>query len=151
MSLATLTDHTSNDEAGIRVLIETLNRAHHDTDAAAIAAPYARDAVVYDLAPPLRHLGIDIQDKQAWLDTWDGPVEMEARDFDITIAGDLAVGHGYFRLGGVKKELGQPISFWMRATLVLRHNDGGWRIVHEHTSVPFYMDGSLRPAFDLQP
>ena len=23
--------------------------------------------------------------------------------------------------------------------------------VHEHTSVPFYMDGSLRPAFDLEP
>ena len=26
-----------------------------------------------------------------------------------------------------------------------------WRIVHEHTWVPLYMDASLRPAFDLQP
>jgi hypothetical protein len=24
-------------------------------------------------------------------------------------------------------------------------------IVHEHASVPFYMDGSNRPAFDLTP
>jgi len=24
-------------------------------------------------------------------------------------------------------------------------------VVHEHTSVPFYMDASLRPAFDLKP
>jgi hypothetical protein len=27
----------------------------------------------------------------------------------------------------------------------------GEAVVHAHTSVPFYMDGSLRPAFDLQP
>jgi len=33
----------------------------------------------------------------------------------------------------------------------LRREEGDWRIVHEHTSVPFYMDGSLRPAFDLKP
>jgi ketosteroid isomerase-like protein len=39
----------------------------------------------------------------------------------------------------------------MRATVSLRRHQGGWQIVHEHTSVPFYMDGSLRPAFDLQP
>ena len=25
------------------------------------------------------------------------------------------------------------------------------KIVHEHTSVPFYMDGTQRPAFDLKP
>jgi ketosteroid isomerase-like protein len=39
----------------------------------------------------------------------------------------------------------------MRETLCLERQGGGWRIVHEHTSVPFYMDAALRPAFDLQP
>jgi ketosteroid isomerase-like protein len=150
MPTAILTD-TTKDEAAIRVLIEGIVRAHHDKDAAAITAPYAPDAVLYDLAPPLCHQGHDPQDVQAWLDTWDGPIENEARDFSFTITGDLALGRGYFRLAGLKKGADQPISFWMRATLALRRDDGGWRIVHEHTSVPFYMDGSLRPAFDLDP
>ena len=39
----------------------------------------------------------------------------------------------------------------MRATVCLRKSAGGWKIVHEHESVPFYMDESLRPAFDLEP
>jgi ketosteroid isomerase-like protein len=39
----------------------------------------------------------------------------------------------------------------MRETLCLAREGDGWTIVHEHTSVPFYMDGSNRPAFDLEP
>ena len=39
----------------------------------------------------------------------------------------------------------------MRQTLCLERHLSGWHIVHEHTSVPFYMDRSTRPAFDLQP
>jgi ketosteroid isomerase-like protein len=151
MSPASLADPSLQDEAAIRVIIEDIVKAHHDKDAAAIAAPYATDAVLYDLAPPLCHHGHDLHDVQAWLDTWDGPIENEARDFSFRIAADLAFGHGYFRLAGLKKGAEQPISFWMRATMALRRGDGGWRIVHEHTSVPFYMDGSLRPAFDLEP
>jgi ketosteroid isomerase-like protein len=147
---AILTD-TTKDESAIRLLIQSIVQAHHDKDATAIAAPYAPDAVLYDLAPPLCHLGHDLQDVQAWLDTWDGPIENEARDFSFTITGDLALGHGYFRLAGRKKGAEQPISLWMRATMALRRGGDGWRIVHEHTSVPFYMDGSLRPAFDLEP
>ena len=27
----------------------------------------------------------------------------------------------------------------------------GWKVTHEHASVPFYMDGAGRPAFDLRP
>jgi hypothetical protein len=32
-----------------------------------------------------------------------------------------------------------------------RKIDGSWRIVHEHNSTPFYLDGSLRAALDLRP
>jgi ketosteroid isomerase-like protein len=110
-----------------------------------------RNAVVCDLSPPLVHQGMDLQVKQAWLDTWDGPIERESRDFKFTVSGDVAFGHGYYRLGGNPKAAGRQISFWMRATLCLHRERGDWKIVHEHTSVPFYMDGSLRPAFDLQP
>ena len=151
MATATVKGQHTSDEADIRTLIETIEKAHHNKDAAAIVAPYAQDAVVCDLAPPLSHRGMDLQVKQAWLDSWEGPIERESRDLNITVTGDYAFCHGYYRLGGTPKAAGRPISFWMRATLCLHREQGVWRIVHEHTSVPFYMDGSLRPAFDLQP
>ena len=132
-------------------LVETIDKAHHSKDTDAIVAPYAQDAVVCDLAPPLCHRGTDLQAKQAWLDTWEGPIDRESRDLNITVSGDFAFCHGFYRLGGTPKAAGRPISFWMRATVCLNRDGGAWRIVHEHTSVPFYMDGSLRPAFDLQP
>jgi ketosteroid isomerase-like protein len=150
-TVTSINQQAAKDEAAIRGLIEAVNRAHYDKDAAAIAAAYAPDALIYDLAPPLSHRGTDPQQKKAWLATWEGPVERESRDFQIAISGDFALCHGYYRLGGTPKSAGRSISFWMRATVCLHRQQGAWQIVHEHTSVPFYMDGSLRPAFDLQP
>jgi ketosteroid isomerase-like protein len=151
MSTATRKPQASKEEADIRALIETVHKAHHNKDAAAIVAPYAQDAAVFNLAPPLSHRGADLREKQAWLDTWEGPIEYESRDLNIIVSGDFAFGHGFYRLGGTPKAAGRPISFWMRATVCLYRDGGAWRIVHEHTSVPFYVDGSLRPAFDLKP
>jgi ketosteroid isomerase-like protein len=151
MSSVTQKIQPSKDEADILAVIESIGKAHHDKNAAAIVAPYAKDAVVCDLAPPLCHIGMDLRGKQAWLDTWDGPIDRESRDFKIIVSGDFALCHGFYRLGGTPKSAGKPISFWMRATVGLHREGGAWRIVHEHTSVPFYMDGSFRPAFDLQP
>jgi ketosteroid isomerase-like protein len=139
-------------ETEIHALLDQVSKAHHEKDAESIVAAYAPDAVVFNLAPPLRSLMMaKAADVKAWLDTWDGPVEHEARDFSFEINGNAAFGYGYYRLGGNPKSAGRKVSFWMRATLFLRREADGWRIVHEHTSVPFYMDGSLRPAFDLEP
>jgi ketosteroid isomerase-like protein len=147
----TAQNQKSKDEADIRALIKSVHQAHHNKDAAAIVAPYARDAAVFDLAPPLSHRGMEVEQKKAWLDTWEGPIDCESRDLSITVSGDFAFCHGFYRLGGTPRAAGRPISFWMRATVCLSRRGGAWRIVHEHTSVPFYMDGSLRPAFDLEP
>ncbi len=151
MTTATLNDQSSKDEAAIRALVETVHKAHHSKDAAAIVAPYARDAVVFDLAPPLSHRGIDPRELEAWLDTWEGPVDLESRDFSITVSGELAFCHGFYRLSATTKADGERAIFWMRATVCLLRTGGTWRIVHEHTSVPFYMDGSFRAAVDLKP
>ena len=43
------------------------------------------------------------------------------------------------------------VDLWFRTTVVLKKVSARWQIVHEHDSVPFYMDGSLRAAVDLQP
>ena len=150
MTTARLKDRPSKDEAEIRALVEAIHKAHHGKNAAAIVAPYARDAIIFDLAPPLAHRGFDRQELEAWLDTWEGPLDIEARDFSVTVSGDLAFCHGLYRLSGTKVG-GGPAIVWMRATVCLRRSGGAWKIVHEHTSVPFYMDGSYRAAVDLEP
>lgn len=139
------------DRAAILKLLEDIARAHYEKSASGIAAPYAPHAVIYDLEPPLAHDGIDPKRKEAWLGTWEGPVTIATQGIAVKVAGDVAFAHGYVRLAGRKKGAAHDVDFWMRQTVCLERRDGNWRIVHEHTSVPFYMDESLRPAFDLKP
>jgi ketosteroid isomerase-like protein len=139
------------DEAEILALGGALHKAHLEKSPDGIAAPYAPHAVIYDLEPPLSHDGISVERKRQWLETWATPIELIAQNFKVTVSGDHAYGYGYLRLSGTKKGVDHPVSFWMRATMLFERIDGAWRIVHEHNSVPFYMDGSLRPAFDLEP
>ena len=151
MATTMLNVQVSVDEAAIVSLIDARHRAHHAKDGAAIAAGYAADAAVFSLAPPLMYHGVDAREKQAWLDSWEGPVEIESRDFKLTVSGDFAVGYGFLRMSGTKKGQEGKVDFWMRSTLAFERQEGSWRIVHDHVSVPFYMEGSLRPAFNLLP
>jgi ketosteroid isomerase-like protein len=141
----------SRDQDEIRSLIAGLHRAHFLKDAAAIAAPYASDATIFNLAPPLEHRGVNLAEKKTWLDSWETPVEIVPKDFAFTVSGEFAFAHGLLHMSGTKKGSEGAVRFWMRETMCFERMRGQWRIVHEHTSVPFYMDESLRPAFDLQP
>jgi ketosteroid isomerase-like protein len=147
----TTAERTTSDEAQILALLASLRQAHYDKDAEAIAAAYAPGAVITDLAPPLSHEGVDVAAKRAWLDGWEGPIVLETPPGQLLINGDLAVHYGFTRMSGHPKAAGTEIGFWLRDTIVLRRHEGEWKIVHMHSSVPFYMDGSLRPAFDLAP
>ncbi len=141
----------SSDESEIRKLIESIHKAHHDKRATAIVALYARNAAVFNLAPPLEHRGRDVQEVQAWLNTWQTPVDLEMCNLEVAVSGDLAFCHCLLHMSGTKKTIEGRVQFWMRETLCLHRKAGNWQIVHEHTSVPFYMDGTLKPAFDLKP
>jgi ketosteroid isomerase-like protein len=141
----------STDEARILALIETLRQANYDKNAALFAEQFAADAAIFNLAPPLVHHGIDLGEKQAWMDSWATPIDIDSRDLNVTVSGDLAFVHGFLHMSGTKKGAEGPVNFWMRETLCLERQGSEWRIAHEHTSVPFYMDASLRPAFDLEP
>ena len=151
MSTATLPTQTTTDETAILTLLDSMLRANHDKRAAAFAAQFAPHAAIYNLAPPLVHHGVDIVEKQGWFDSWATPIDLEPRDFKVSVSGDLAFCHGFLRMTGTKKGADGAVDFWMRETLCLARVVDTWKIVHEHTSVPFYMDGTFRPAFDLQP
>lgn len=141
------------DEAAIRRLVDDRTTAMRTGDAAAICATYAPGAVVFNLAPPLVQppdASQDVAQMQAWFDEKGGRVWAEVHDLKVTVDGDLALCTGLNRMGAPPGSL-QPFTLWYRATLGLRRLDGRWRIVHEHTSTPFHMDGTFRAATDLEP
>ncbi len=138
------------DRAAVEAVAETIDNGFRNRDVAAIAACYAPGAMIYDLAPPLGH-PFDASGLGAWIDTWKGPIDQEGRDFEVLVGGDLAVCYGLVKVSAVTADTVEQAQWWQRLTVCLRKQGGAWKIVHEHASVPFHMDGSFRAAIDLTP
>lgn len=151
MKARTLTRST---EDQVREVIDQWASAMRSRDAAGVLALYAPDTVDFGLAPPLRTKGAQAtwyeQGIEAWFATKRGPIAIEHRDLQVTTSGDLALVHGLMRLT-VTDTTGEESVNWVRQTFGLQRRGQAWRIVHGHTSVPFYMDGSDRAALDLEP
>ena len=138
---------STTERAEVEEVFQRLAKAHADHDADAIADAYAPGAVIFDLAPPLVRRGMNRENVAAWLVGWDGPIQIDARDVDLTVDGNLALVSALNRMRG--RQGGEDQDMWYRTTMCLRRISGRWRIVHDHASVPFYMDGSFRAAVDL--
>jgi ketosteroid isomerase-like protein len=141
---------TQKDAAGIRAILDAISAAYRAKDAEAIERHYVEGARIADLAPPLLRRGFDAGAIQTWLDGWDGPVEIATRDLVVEVDGDLAVAHGVQHVA-TRTSGGDEAAWWSRVTRTLARTPAGWRITHEHESVPFHMDGSYRAAVDLGP
>ncbi|KAA0023947.1 YybH family protein [Antrihabitans cavernicola] len=143
-----------DDQTLIRALVADRCSAMNRGDAKAIVDQYTSDAVIYSLAPPLKQPPNgtrDLTSLQAWFDEKGGRVGSEVRDLEVTLAGDVAFCHCLESMGAPDDTPGEKFALWFRTTLGLRRIDDRWLIVHEHTSTPFYMDGSMRAALDLRP
>jgi PhnB protein len=142
-------DSKTSDEAGIRNLIDRRADALRAKDIDGVVACRTADYVQYSLAPPLVSID-DPGNIAAWFATWRGPIGSEVRDLTIVVGGDNAYSFGLCRMTGTKTS-GDEIDLWFRETIGFRKVGGVWKIAHEHSSVPFYMDGSFRAAIDLKP
>lgn len=148
----TVKNNTASDQAQIRRLLDNWVQALRAKDVNGVMSHYAPDILVFDLAPPLQYRGADECRKnwEAWFPTFRGPIGYELRDLSITANGDIAFCHSFNRIRGTRTN-DEGTDVWVRATVCCRKIDGKWKIVHEHESVPFYMDGSYRAAVDLKP
>ena len=146
---------TGSAEAGVRAVLAQYVEAHARRDPEAILAFFADGAARYNLAPPLQQgagtMVGDVEGVRSWLATFDGPVVLEHRDLEVAADGAVAFAYALTKMTAKPVGAPEPFSFWLRSTFGLRLLDGGWRIVHEHESTPFYMDGSFRAAVDLEP
>jgi ketosteroid isomerase-like protein len=143
---------TITDEAQIRQLVENWTEALRAKNLDALMSHYTPEVLFYDLAPPLLHSGSSVngENLEEWLATFDGPVGLEVRNLSVTTGGDVAYSTCLERTTG-RRTSGEQTDVWVRSTVGYRRIDGKWMIAHEHTSVPFYMDGSDKAALDLKP
>lgn len=139
------------DEAEIRGLIDGWAEAFRAKDTDGIMSIYAREIVSFDLVPPLRYVGAD-EFRKAWEETFaffQGPIEYEIHDRNITTSEDVAFGHSLNRLSGTMKN-GQKTDYWHRWTAHFRKIDGKWLVTHEHVSLPADVE-SGKAVMDLKP
>ena len=145
---------SKEDQAQIRQLMEQSAVAMRARDAARLVARYAPEIVQFSLAPPLQHAGSEVRDPDGlrrWFSGFEGPIDYEIRDLAVTSGGEVAFCHSLNRLSATPRGSAEPFDLWFRSTIGLRKIDGAWRIVHEHMSTPFYMDGTFGAAIDLKP
>src|SRR5262245_25819748 len=93
------------EEGKIRENITRWVEAVRAKDVGKIIPLYARDVLVFDLAPPLTHRGIDVYRKgwEEWLATFEGPVDIHIQDLKINLSVDVAFTHSLNRMVGTKK------------------------------------------------
>jgi ketosteroid isomerase-like protein len=142
------------DEDRVRAVVRERAAAVDAQDADRLVGCYAPGVVLFDLEPPLLHPAAEVLDPartRAWFATWQDDLAYAVHDLTVVVGGDVAFAHGLVRLSGTSRGATEPAELWFRTTLCLQRTAGVWSISHEHDSTPFYMDGSLRAAVDLQP
>ena len=121
---------STTNRAEIKALFQEVVRAHADHDADAIVKAYAPDAVIFDLSPPLGR-GMNRDSVAAWLAGWDGPIQIDARDVNLTVDGDLAFVSALNRMRG--RIGGEDQDMWYRTTMCLAENK--WAMAHRPRSL----------------
>jgi len=121
-------------------------------DLAGATAANASDIATFDVLPPLRNRGAEgIRERtQRWFDGYPEAPGYEIHDLHVVVgSGDAAFAYYVYHVSGTLAT-GDEVDMWVRATLGLRKQDGDWRIVHEHDSVPFDPE-SGQALIDLRP
>ena len=141
----------SSTEAEVRQLLSDWSEAVGLKDIDRLMALYSPDVVYFDVVPPLKISGSDAVRRNflRWFEAWESGIGSEVRELQVGEGGDVAVAHHLHRTSGTLKG-GRKVDYWVRVTVACRRSDKGWRIFHEHVSLP--IDMATRSAvMDLTP
>jgi ketosteroid isomerase-like protein len=107
--------------------------------------------VVFDVTPPLERKGADAY-REDWEDVFsrfEGPLDAEVTDLDVTVGGDVAFANGIHHITGTMRG-GKKVDYTVRVTDCFKKIDGKWLITHTHVSVPVDM-GTGKADIDSKP
>jgi ketosteroid isomerase-like protein len=138
----------------IRAAYDKWAKAFEAKDVNGVMAMYAPGAALtaYDIVPPLQYKGADAyrKDYTDFFAQFAGPIQVQIADEHIEAGRNVAFAYGLERLTG-KLTNGTAVDMWIRWTDGWkRMDDGQWRVVHEHISVPVDM-ATGKARMDLKP
>ena len=138
-------------EPAVRALLDEWSESIRQKDVDRLMAVYSPDIVYFDVVPPLRLVGADAVRRNfvRWFDTWSSPIGVEIRELSLIAGADLAAAHMLWRTSGLLK-VGREVGYWIRASVTCRRSGQGWRLTHEHVSLPVELP-SAKAAMDLKP
>jgi ketosteroid isomerase-like protein len=144
-------DAMASPESEVRALLDRRSEAMRMKDIDRLMSVYAPDIVYFDVVPPLHYAGSAALRTRFshWFDGWDGPINQEISDLQISASGDVAAAFMLIRASGARKN-GREVGYWVRTTNALKLSDRGWLITHEHVSLPVDFE-SGRAVMDLVP
>jgi len=140
-----------NDEAAIQGLLDDCTRSLRDKNIEGVMSIYAQEVVSFDLVPPLRYMGAD-EYRKRWEEVflvYQGPIDYEIHDLNITVGDDVAFTHSLNRISGTMNN-GQKTDLWVRCTACFRKINGKWLIMHQQVSVPVDLENG-KAVLDLKP
>lgn len=138
-------------ETRIRAVMDQRAAAMGARDIERVMALYAADVVYFDVVPPLSCAGAAALRSRFmdWFERWESPIGQRVDHLQVIAADDVAIAFMLIEASGTLKG-GRSVEYWARTTNGLRLTGDGWRIVHEHVSLP--VDMATRSAvLDLVP
>ena len=96
--------------------------------------------VVFDVTPPRQRNGAEAyrKDWEEAFSRFDGPLEAEISDVDVTAGGDVAYVSSIHHVTGTMKG-GKKVDYTVRVTDGFKKINGKWLIAHTHVSFPVDM------------
>lgn len=147
----TSSENSSVYEAEVRKIVDMTSQAIRNKDVNSALSHFAPTFMLFDVVNPLRSFGSSSARKrlEEWFASFEGTLEYEIRDLNITADKNLAFSHELKRVKGMRKN-GEELDMWWRATTCYCKVDGAWTIMHEHSSVPFNPE-TAEASLDLTP
>ncbi len=123
--------------AEVKALLDNWLEAVRRKDIERLMALYAPSIAYFDVVPPLQIKGIEAVRRNflRWFNLWSGEIGAEIHDLHISQSGSLATALMLYRVRGTQKPA-RDVDYWVRATVSCQRLDQGWRITHEHVSLP---------------
>jgi ketosteroid isomerase-like protein len=124
-------------------LIEARVAAVAAKDVETLVAQYAEDVTLFDALGPLRDTGRDVERRRLreWFVGYRSAIDLRIRDLEVVADDDVAFAHYLFQVKGTMTD-GTEVDMAVRSTVGFRRGEDGWKIVHEHSSVPFTPTGT---------
>ncbi|MEU8638650.1 nuclear transport factor 2 family protein [Amycolatopsis sp. NPDC048633] len=125
------------------LLVEARVAAVAAKDVETLVAQYAEDVTLFDALGPLRDTGRDVERARLreWFGAYRSTIDLTVQDLEVVADGDVAFAHYLFQVKGTMTD-GTDVDMWVRSTVGFRRGEDGWKIVHEHSSVPLTPSGT---------